>query len=291
MKKKGIALLITIILLAMLSLLLLKNLSISERFIINNHHLKTMASANRLYLDTKQILHVKLHDLNSTEAFALLFAQPISFYEHDFKMILTLSPLENRLNINHLFKNGKINEEMLSLLEDILNKHRIVDTHYFIDLLLDTLDSDHGERSYKTEIILYHPFFANTTICSREHFMRIVDYYAQEKNDYGIYDIEWGNYIGFYNEKINLNFTSLPLLRLLLSDPSLDSSFKNKYYESFEDLNLNEDQINYLKKLNVSFETSKFHVAVEFDDLIRPYTFEFDYSHKNGTSENVKYSF
>lgn len=289
--KKGIALLITILMLASISLLLIKNFSISERFIEDHTELKLLSIGNRLFLDSTVIVKKTLQDINSTEAYDFLFSMPFVFHQNSFKLTFTFSPIENRININNLLKNNQKQEEYALMIEKILISYNVQDPNYFIDLILDTLDNDTVERSYNSEIILKNRFFTNTEIQSIDHFDAIIDYYAQAKDDKNIYLINWNKFIGFSGNGIDINFASIELLRLLIDNPYLDKTFKNKYYEDYDELGLDEGKIAYLKKLNVMFSTTLFHVKVTFDDLIQNISFEYDYDKKNDTTKHIKYSF
>lgn len=289
--KKGVALLITILMLATISLLLIKNFSISERFIEDHNELKLLSMGNRLFLDSKTIVQKTLQDINSTEAYDFLFSTPFVFSQNNFKLTFTFTPIENKININNLLKNNQRQEDFISIIEKILISYNVLDSSYFIDLILDTLDADATERSYNTEIVLKNRFFTNSEIKSLEHFEAIVDFYAQAKDDKNIYLINWNKFIGFTGSTVDINFASIELLRLLTENPYLDMSFKNKYYETYDELGLDEEKIARLKKLHIEFLTTQFHVKANFDDLVKSISFEYDYDKKNDTTTHIKYSF
>lgn len=291
MLRNGVALLITVLMLAIFSILVLKSFSISNQFINDNNEIRLLAQSNRLLLDSKKIVKEALKDINSTEALEFLFLKPFVIPNQNFTLTFSFFPLDNGLNVNKLLVNSKRNEEFITIFENILTAYNIQDVQFFTDLVLDTIDTDDTERAYGSEIILKDKFFTNSKIYSREHFDKIVNYYAQTKDDKNIYKIDWRKYIRFDEDAIDINFASIELLKVLLSNPYLDSSFKKIYYENYDDLKIDEDKQALLKKLNVTFTTSKFLIQVVFDDFIKKVNFEFTYDKKTDAISGIKYGF
>ena len=289
--KRGVALLITIVMLAIFSVLVLKSFSISSQFVNQNNEIRLLAQNNRLLEDSKKIVKNTLKDINSTEAYVILFSEPFVIKNENFSLTFTFSPVETGLNINKLLQNSKPNEDYIVVFENILSAYHIQNIQFFVDLILDTIDEDEIERSYGSEIILKDTFFTNSKIYSQKHLDKIIDYYAQVKNDKNIYKVDWGKYIKFDEDAIDVNFASLDLLKILLSNPFINDSFKKTYYENFDDLKIDEDKQTFLNNLNLTFSTSRVLVKVVFDDLIKKVNFKFIYDKKANTIENIKYSF
>lgn len=277
--------------LAIFSILVLKSFSISGQFINDNNEIRLLAQSNRLLLDSKKIVKEALKDINSTEALEFLFLKPFVIPNQDFTLSFSFFPLDNGLNINKLLANSKRNEEFITIFENILISYNVLDAQFLTDLVLDTLDADETERSYGSEIILQNKFFTNGKIYSKEHFDQIINHYVQIKDDKNIYKIDWRKYIRFDEDNIDINFASIELLKILLSNPYLDASFKKTYYENYDDLKIDEDKQALLKKLNVAFTTSKFLVQVVFDDYIKKVNFEFTYDKKTDAISGIKYGF
>lgn len=289
--KSGVALLITIVMLAIFSVLILKSFSINSQFINQNNEIRLLAQSNRLLEDSKNIVKNTLKDINSTEAYVFLFSEPFVLSNENFTLTFTFSPVETGLNINKLLQNSKRSEDFILVFENILSHYHIQNIQFFVDLVLDTIDEDEVERSYGSEIILKDTFFTNSKIYSQKHLDKIIDYYAQMKDDKNIYKIDWSKYIRFNEDAIDVNFASLDLLRILLSNPFINDSFKKTYYENYNDLKIDEDKQALLNNLNLTFLTSRVLVKVVFDDLIKKVDFKFIYDKKANTIENIKYSF
>lgn len=289
--KKGVALLITILILAIFSVLVLKSFSISTQVVNQNNEIRLLSQSNRLLEDSKKIVKNTLKDINSTEAYAILFSEPFVIANKNFTLTFTFSPVENGLNINSLLQNSKRNEESILVFETILRTYNVQNIQFFVDLILDTIDEDVDERSYGSEIILKDTFFTNSKIYSQKHFDKIIDYYAQVKDAKNIYKVDWGKYIRFDEDAIDVNFASIELLKILLSNPYINDAFKKTYYENYDDLKIDEDKQAFLNNLNLTFTTSRILVKVAFDDLIKKVNFKFIYDKKANTIENIKYGF
>ncbi|MDD4504945.1 MAG: hypothetical protein PHE60_01055 [Sulfurospirillaceae bacterium] len=289
--KKGVALLITILILAIFSVLVLKSFSISTQVVNQNNEIRLLSQSNRLLEDSKKIVKNTLKDINSTEAYAILFSEPFVIANKNFTLTFTFSPVENGLNINSLLQNSKRNEESILVFETILSTYNVQNIQFFVDLILDTIDEDVDERSYGSEIILKDTFFTNSKIYSQKHFDKIIDYYAQVKDAKNIYKVDWGKYIRFDEDAIDVNFASIELLKILLSNPYINDAFKKTYYENYDDLKIDEDKQAFLNNLNLTFTTSRILVKVAFDDLIKKVNFKFIYDKKANTIENIKYGF
>ncbi len=289
--KKGVALLITIVILAIFSVLVLKSFSISTQVVNQNNEIRLLSQSNRLLEDSKKIVKNTLKDINSTEAYAILFSEPFVIANKNFTLTFTFSPVENGLNINSLLQNSKRNEESILVFENILRTYNVQNIQFFVDLILDTIDEDVDERSYGSEIILKDTFFTNSKIYSQKHLDKIIDYYAQVKDAKNIYKVDWGKYIRFDEDAIDVNFASIELLKILLSNPYINDAFKKTYYENYDDLKIDEDKQAFLNNLNLTFTTSRILVKVAFDDLIKKVNFKFIYDKKANTIENIKYGF
>lgn len=289
--KKGVALLITIVILAIFSVLVLKSFSISTQVVNQNNEIRLLSQSNRLLEDSKKIVKNTLKDINSTEAYAILFSEPFVIANKNFTLTFTFSPVENGLNINSLLQNSKRNEESILVFETILSTYNVQNIQFFVDLILDTIDEDVDERSYGSEIILKDTFFTNSKIYSQKHLDKIIDYYAQVKDAKNIYKVDWGKYIRFDEDAIDVNFASIELLKILLSNPYINDAFKKTYYENYDDLKIDEDKQAFLNNLNLTFTTSRILVKVAFDDLIKKVNFKFIYDKKANTIENIKYGF
>jgi len=291
MQRKGIALLSVLVLLVAMSLLLLVSFSISEKYFKDEKRIKLSAQMNRIALDAKSILVNTLKNFDSPEAYDFLFSQPFIINNSNYSITFLFQPFENSLNINKMVKNGKVVNAYQDILENILMAHNVVDTSFFINLLLDTIDMDINARVYGSEIAIEEPFFRNGKVFSLEHFEKIVDYYAYARDDKNIYNIAWNKYINFDSEKIDINFVSLELLTFMFPNRSIDKSFKETYYQKYEELNVNTEEKNFLEEFNTVFSTSSVLVKILYAEGEESATIGFKYEITQGRQYDIKYFF
>ena len=289
--KKGIALLITVVMLATLSMLVLKSYNISGKFIKDNNTIRILAQSNRLFLDSKKIFKSNFKDLNDTQAFQYLFLKPFVIPSNVFKVTFIFNPVDNRVNINKILHNLKINKEIYSLLENILISYNVEDSDFFLKIVLDTIDKDSEERVYGSEIAKQNRFFSNGKIYSKEEWIQIIDYYAQNRDDKNIYKIPWSEYIGFKGNSIDINFASLQLIKFLLPNQTVDQTFKDKCYNSFKDLDIDKERENILKKIGVVFDTSRVLAKIKYDNFNTNINISYIYDIKYKSASDIKYTF
>ncbi len=289
--KRGIALLITVVMLAALSMLVLKSYNISGKFIKDNDTIRVLAQSNRLFLDSRKIFESNFKDLNDTQAFKYLFLKPFVIPSNTFKVTFIFNPVDNRVNINKILYNSKIDKEIYSLLENILISYNVEDSDFFLKIVLDTIDKDEEERVYGSEISKQDQFFSNGEIYSKEEWIQIIDYYAQSRDDKNIYKIPWSEYIGFKGNSIDINFASLQLIKFLLPNQTVDQAFKDKYYNSFKDLSVDKERENILKKIGVVFDTSRVLAKIKYDNFDKNIDISYIYDIKYRSASDIKYTF
>ena len=289
--RRGVALLITLIMLSALSVLLLKSYDISGKFIEDEKDLKLIYQANRIFLDSKPLLKSVLKDVNSSEAFDFLFSKPFPVVGKNFNLTFQFYPVENSININSLLSGKTVNKDIYNIIEDILISYNVSDTDFFLKLLLDTIDEDNKERVYGSEIAAEDKFFSNSKIYSKKHLKKIMDYYYKNRDDKNIYKVPWQRYINFNSNGIDINFASLDLIKFLLPNQDTTDYFKSKYYENFTDLDIEKDREKILKKLKVKFDMDTVLAKITYENFDKQIVLEFIYDIKKGTQKRIKYKF
>jgi hypothetical protein len=289
--RRGVALLVTLIMLSALSLLLVKSYDVNSKFSNDEKELRLIYQANKISLDSKPLLKNVLKDVNSSEAFDFIFSKPFPVMGKNFNLVFQFYPVQNSININSIISGKTINKEVYDIIENILISYNVSDTDFFLKLLIDTIDSDSEERVYGSEIVVDDKFFTNSKIYSKKHLKKIMDYYYTSRDDKNIYKIPWDRYINFDTNEIDINFASLELIKLLLPNTNISNLFKEKYYEKFSDLNIDKDRENILKKLKVQFDTNKVGVNILYDNFDKKIELDFIYDIKKADISNIKYKF
>lgn len=178
-----------------------------------------IAQNSLLIRSVTKILDRTVKDINDSDTLQALFGTyPLGSSDGDFVATVNLKPLSNKININTYALKG-INPYIDLFLTNLLRYYEIQDPQFFKDLLRDTLDKDLNEREGESEIRLYDPNFANGAIYSWRHFYKILDYYAQKRDDKTIFAVPWKEliYLGPLQEEsiIDCNLLSQNIVQFL----------------------------------------------------------------------------
>lgn len=197
--KKGIALLITIGFIAVLVALIAYVFSISQEVFDEARELESQNQNAIFYKDGKDIVDRYVGDVKESEDFERFLDKLSLFvYETDNSSLhVEIEPLNNKININSLLIDKKIDENIVVFLENICTRYNVLDAQFFIDLLLDTIDTDELSRQTLSEISLSDKKFSNSRIINFSHFETILRYYVDTVLDTNILQIPWDEYIFF----------------------------------------------------------------------------------------------
>ncbi len=173
---------------------------------------------------------------------ALRLPLQIETRKRDFILKVKLSSPYSSLNINALLdQNGTINTPNVAVFMQIFSHYPIASPDIFLNLLLDTLDSDTAERAVDTEISLTRPNAKNGSISNEREFNRIVERYLQLTQDRAVLSIPWGRYIGFNGDKMDFNALNAETLSLILTKSSPEkirslTRFRTKAFSTKEEV-------------------------------------------------------
>lgn len=200
--KKGIVLLLTLGFIAILSVLISFVLSLTNRIYgeVNSVHIKNQSFI--LFSDIKKLLDDYSDQIENDNDFTnfLLGAPP--FYDDKSKLGLNveITPLNNRININSILIDKKINNNLIQFLKNVCEKYNILDPNFFISLVLDTIDEDNLEREALSEISLQNLKYSNGAIYDMNQFIILEKYYANTVQDKNIFRVPWEKLI-YFGEK------------------------------------------------------------------------------------------
>lgn len=243
MKRDGIVLMMTLILIALLSGIVALVLTQSEKLSRLGNNALFQNSALRIVNDLEQQLPSLISAINSAEELDLAMRLPLQLENKkgDFVLKVQFASPYSRLNINRLMEpDGKINEANMALWMRIFALHPIADADILIKLVFDTIDTDTIERGVDTEIGLIKPDFKNGTIANAEQFNRIVERYVELTRDTTILSIPWDRYIGFDGDKMDFNAVNPEMLSLILPHVSAEkirslTLYRTKAYTTREE--------------------------------------------------------
>jgi hypothetical protein len=225
MKRKGVVLMITLILITII-------MGIVSVVLVNGKKLNTSGNSNfsksssmTIINDLGKELPILFNSLNGPEELDLIMKVPfqIESEKNNFSIKIEISSPYQKININQLLDlTEKPNNLYISAFMKLFSIYPISDQNVFLNILLDTLDTDLIERGINTEIVLTQNDMKNGNISNINQFYKILERYIVNTNDKTILEIPWKNYVGFEGNKIDLNSVNSETLSLLIPDLSME---------------------------------------------------------------------
>ena len=199
MKKKGIVLLITVGFIAVLTSVIAYIFSITDKSFKRVENIEGQNQDIIILQDIKAILDERVSSLTKNDDFAKFLLGIPSFIDKKTKLSLEvrITPLSNKININSLLINKKIDTSINSFLESVAKKYNILDIAFLSNLLLDTIDEDSLSRSAMSEISEVDIRYTNGSIVNKEHFDTLLKYYVDMIGDESVYEVPWDELIYF----------------------------------------------------------------------------------------------
>ena len=255
--KKAVALLLTLIFITAILAIIGGIFSIYQKFTKDTFY-KNISQNSMLINNVKSILDNLSKDINGSSIKLIFTTIPVSSKDGDFRALITIKPMFNRVDINEINKNNYIKK----YLENILEYYQVADPLFFEDLILDTIDLDKKERVGGSEIILKNPFFKQGKIYNYAHFKEILDYYVKIMDDKSVYKIPWKKLFIFGNGNsiIDCNLINKDVAKFLglehnenINCKSLKNFPENKkIMQNFSIMPFNK-KIDYLIRVNILY--------------------------------------
>jgi len=250
MNKKSIALISVLFFMILLFSIINIIFSVYKNY-LNNNFANIINQNSELIKDITDTL--KRIDINSSKDLeSILTTIPISSKKGDFRGVIKVNLLSNRINLNEYLKNNTINPSIDLILNRIFEKYEISDPIFFKNLILDTLDNDINEREAYSEIKLFDKTFPNGYI-NKKIFKIILDYYYKKRNDKNIYKIPWNKYFIFLkiDTPIYCKFMNKNLFNLFKNN-SCSNLEKTKIAKGLDIIAFNKTK-NIIVNLNISY--------------------------------------
>jgi hypothetical protein len=263
--KKGIALLITVTLVATITALIAVSAGILDNSFKRISNKKFLLQSNLVLVNVIDLLKQNSSDINDSMMLDIFLSMPLAFEnkEQDIMVDITFESDATQLNINHYIPennttNPQVSQPIENYLDYILTIYNVSDKILLLSMIADTIDMDDEERTSGSEIALENPFFAQGTIYNRDHFFAILDAYKRNTLDYTVNEIPWGKLIGFRGNEIDFNHISPDALSIML--PNVDPSVILNYtegrldtYDSFDALGIDAETQKSLEELHLTF--------------------------------------
>ena len=291
MQKNGIALLITLLFIMLITVSIgfgLKQLNLASGYVDNEKFLyqsSVILDDVLGYLKTSQ----ELNDINSSEDLDLFLAQAsfIPFQIKDLKISIELSSARSKFNINSLIDKKKPDTKKVEILKQYLSNHMI--NISFVDILLDSMGGIKEDLSYNSGLFDEKPYLFRDYISSYEQFSELEAYYKKYYHDDSLKNIDFKNLFYFShdkNYKIDLNYATKETWEMMLGcGESRAVQLSEADYDSYESLGMDVEELNILKH---RFKTSFFEpyiyvvITVMKNNNNAIISFEYDMKKKEG---------
>jgi len=197
--KKGIALLVTLGFITILTTIIAYMFSVSKE---NFQKIEKIDSRNQsaiLYKDGKIIVDKFVKKIKNSDDLDRFLSKvsPFIYQSKEGSLHVEVIPLSNKININSLVINNIVNKNTLDFIKSTCSFYNILDSKFFIDLLLDTIDEDDIARQAQSEILIKNKKFSNSKIVNYNHLKAIMSYYVSVTNDKNILQIPWEKLVFF----------------------------------------------------------------------------------------------
>ena len=290
-KHSGIALLITVMFVIVITVAIgygLKQVN-SAASVVKEENF--MYQSNIIVEDLLRILQTSPEvqaavDSNSSEGLFLLISQAafIPFESHSLEMVLKIKSARAKFNPAMLDAN---NTDQVKL---FMNNYNI--NNQYVDILSDNIGKIKEDNSYNSRIFDEHPYLFRDYIASSEHLRIINDFYTKEYSDNSLSKIDFDNlfyYSSDRNISIDLNYATPEVWEMLTGvqkERAEVLTANGGFYSTYEELGLNDDELENLKRFKTSFYEPILDVEIEIrqNGLLSNIRFEYDIKTKKGSN-------
>jgi len=262
--RRGIALLITIALVATITALIAVSSGILEHSFKRISNKQMLVQSNVFLSKFVEILKNASSEVSDAITLDIFLMAPLSFEnkEHMLQVDISFTSEATKPNINLMLDGNHTNAPSKPIFSDyferILSVYNISDKLLLLSMIEDSLDTDFEERISGSEIALVDPFFMQGTLYSKQHFSQVLRAYKEQTRDPSVDLVPWDKVIGFKGKGVDLNHISPEVLLML--NPSLHPDSVSLYtteredvYDSFEALQLDEESQTRFKDMNITF--------------------------------------
>ncbi|MEA2111654.1 MAG: hypothetical protein U9P71_06350 [Campylobacterota bacterium] len=301
MKRKGIALLITIALVATITALLTVSTGILDNSFKRISNKLFLIQSNIFFNDFITILNDATNDVNDSDTLDIFLMLPVAFAsEHkDIAVDISFVSDASKININNIVEDSNSSKKRdpyepiplvrayESYVEHILSIYNVSDKILLLSMIADTVDDDLDERIPGSEIALADPLFSQGSIYSVKHMEQIVEAYVRESRDYNAQQVPWKDLFGFRNTAVDFNHISQDVLYHVAPElqESLDyyTTEREEVYDSYDGIPLNAETKVQLDTLGIDFYSPEVRGSMNISSS--DYSVEIEFSYNLKTKE------
>lgn len=281
-KKRGIALIITIAFVAAIAALIGLSFGRLDATYAKVADKRFLVQGDMLLSKMFAVLKQASGDVNNSTTLDIFLSVPFAFENRDFSTstMIAFTSAAGRPNINWLLDHNAsqanspyapvpLDSAMEEYLDQILSFYNVSDRILFVSMVADTIDSDELSRSIGSEIAIESPDFTQGHLYDMRHFERLIDAYEKMTLDPAPRAVPWEALIGFKNETVDFNHITPEALSIMVPELQPDevtmlSTERTDLFGSFDDLPFDSETKSRLEALHVAF----YDPAVTGDILI-----------------------
>ena len=299
-KRKAIALMITLFFVMLISIAVGYGLKITNKAKISSQKEKFLIQTNiivddvlMLFNNSRDISEIAQDGSGLTLNMFLSSSSFIPLKSAGYDVIIKIKSARDRFNINNLKdNNGNIKTEKFKRFKNFLISREIQDVLGY--MILDSISKNKKDLQYVTDIFYQNPNLYRKYIASRQHFDKILRYYATSYNDNVFSKLNFDKLLIFKktDTRIDLNYANETVWELLLGctkERAVELASMGGSYQSLKDLNLSEDEKKNLEKFNTSFFEPILAVSLEISKDSFKAKIEFEYDLKTKRATNFVY--
>ncbi len=303
--KKGIALLITVALIAAIAALIGIAAGIIDQSFKRISNKEFLIQTNSMLAGFKEILKNATGDVNDSMTLDIFLSMPFVFdlKSRDMSVDISFTSVALSINPNNMLEKLEdnatksdaevelpIKQTYETYMDRILTVYNVSDKILLLSMIADTVDNDLKERTVGSEIALEEPFFAQGKIYSYQHFYRILEAYKRRTLDYSVDRIPWDQLLSFENSMVDFNYIESDTLGVLL--PQLDTASlaslttdRLDVYEDFEALGIDEETAKAFQNIGIGFYSPevKAWINIRRGDQYQGLTFLYNLETKKAT--------
>lgn len=266
--KKGIALLITIALVAAIAALIGIAGGIVDHSFKRITNKQFLIQSNAMLEGVIDLLGQHTSDINDSMTLDIFLMMPFVFEqkERGLNVDITFTSEAGGLNLNHMLQEDNTSQEKALIikpayetyLDHILTVYNVSDKILLQSMIADTVDTDLQERTTGSEIAFENPFFSQGAIYSIEHMEQILEAYKRFTLDFSVDEIPWDQLLSFRSDGVDFNHITPEMLSMLVSglEPAVVAEMTTdriETFESFEALGFDSETIKTMNELGVLF--------------------------------------
>ena len=304
MRKKGIALLITLLFIIAITLSIgigLKQVKIASTEVQNeNFMLQTSVILDDVLtlLQTSKELDEVVKD-NTGEILYMFLAQSsfIPLEAADVKIFLEITSARSKLNINSLVDiNGTESEGTIQRVEAFKSYLNIYGVNMeYADILLDLRGKVKEDMSYNSDIFYEKPYLFRDYVTSFTHLSEVDDFYMKTYHENNLKNIDFEKLFSInsdINTTIDVNYATPEVWELILGVDRLraeELSLGGGTYTKLNDLELNFDEQSMMDRFKISYFEPHLDVQIEIIQNNNMAKIHFEYDIKNKKGSNFSY--